>query len=180
MSEMELIKARLREKQRKQQAQKQATYLSILAILLIVSTFGLFSLINHLPKANVSTLFFWNSLSLIIGALLFQFSKTKIKHHEIEKALQYWGFGLIFGIIFIAIQLMGLEEMVRKGLHHRNIYFPIFSFHLLIIATICWFNFKVFKRLKNYEIHSKADHPLRNAYWLSLITLMIYLLILII
>jgi len=136
--------------------------------------------VRQLQVSNISSIHSWSFLLLTVSAPLLYLGRKNIKSHEIEKAYKFWGISLILGIVFIAFQLIGLEQTYQDQLHIQNIRFPMITVHTFFQALLLIFNYRIFKKIGEYSVHSKEDHHVRISFSLTVFSFLAYCMILII
>ena len=146
---------------------------------LIFSSFLFFWKVRQLQISNISSIHSWSFLLLTVSSSILYLGRKNIKSHEIDKSHKCWGFSLILGIVFIALQLIGLEQTYRDQLHIQNILFPMITMHTFFQASLLIFNYRIFKKIGEYRVHSKEDHHVRISFTLTVFSILAYSMILI-
>ncbi len=164
MSERELIQERIKEKQRMQNAARHMTKLFIATSSLIFVTFIVVWLFQKLPQIIIPEVYEVATLFILVSSALLVMSQLKIKEDEIEKAFRFTALGLIFGLLFTVLQVIGWNELLDSNMVYRNILFPFSLVHFGHVAIGLLLLITVFRKIREYRVHSKSRHYAFNVF----------------
>ena len=164
MSEREIVYQRIVEKEKLRKAWRDMTRMFIATSSLIFLTLLAVWGIQRLPDIEIPTLYKRNVLIVIVSSLFALLSQRSLSSDDLSGAFKYVGSALIFGIIFLTIQLIGWQELNESNQSFRNILFPFTFIHIFHLGIGLLLLAKVFLRLKAYKIHSKEMVLAKNAF----------------
>ncbi|WP_425392000.1 hypothetical protein [Ekhidna sp.] len=164
MSEREIIQERLQEKQRMINAGRQMTKLFILTSSLIFITLLLVWFLQKLPELIIPTVYEVGTWFILVSSALIVIGQLKIKEDEIEKAFRFTGLGLLFGLLFAVLQVIGWQELLNANLSFRNILFPFSLIHFIHVSVGLILLISVFRKIREYRVHSKSRQFAYNVF----------------
>lgn len=164
MSDKELIYERLQEKARLKKAHRQITFLFILSSSLIFFTFLFIWLVKRTPDIKVPLMYYFNMIAILLSSGAIYIGDKNIRLDRLEIAVLWIKVGIILGFLFTILQLGGIEELIHLNASFQNILFPVAIIHFLHVGVGMWLLFRVVRRLKNYEIHSKSPAFAHNVF----------------
>lgn len=164
MSEKEIVRERLQEKQRMINAGKHMTRLFILTSSLIFITLLIVWVLQSLPELVIPTIYEVGTWFILVSSALIVMGQLKIQEDEIEKAFRYTGLGLFFGLLFSVFQVIGWQEMIDANLSFRNILFPFSLIHFLHVSVGLLLLISVFRKIREYRVHSKSRQYAYNVF----------------
>lgn len=164
MSEKEIIKARLEEKQKLLNASRHMTRLFIITSSLIFVTFIIVWLLQSLPALSIPTIYQVGTWFILVSSGLIAIGQFKIKEDEIEEAFRFTGLGLFFGLLFSVLQVIGWNELIDSNLSFRNILFPFSFIHFIHVMVGLLLLATVFRKIREYRIHSKSRQFAYNVF----------------
>ncbi|MEM0939518.1 MAG: hypothetical protein AAF600_04965 [Bacteroidota bacterium] len=164
MSERELVQERIREKQRMQNAARHMTKLFIATSSLIFVTFIVVWLFQSLPKIIIPKIYEVATWFILVSSALLVLSQIKIQEDDIEKAFRFTALGLVSGLLFSVFQVIGWNELLNANLTYKNILFPFSLVHFLHVSVGLFLLITVFKKIREYRIHSKSRYYAFNVF----------------
>jgi len=164
MSEQEIVKERLQEKQRMINANRHMTKLFIITSSLIFITLLVVWILQQLPELVVPTIYEVATWFILVSSGLIVMSQMKIREDEIEKAFRFTGLGLFFGLLFSVLQVIGWQELLHSNLTFRNFLFPFSLIHFLHVAVGLILLISVFRKIREYRVHSKSRQFAYNVF----------------
>ncbi|MEQ8903854.1 hypothetical protein [Ekhidna sp.] len=164
MSDKEIVQERLQEKQRMINAGRYMTKLFIVASSLIFITLLIVWVLQSLPELVVPQIYEVGTWFILVSSALLVLGQLKIREDEIEKAFRFTGLGLFFGLLFSVLQVIGWQEMIDSNLFFRNILFPFSLIHFIHIAVGLVLLISVFRKIREYRVHSKSRQYAYNVF----------------
>lgn len=164
MSEKEILQARLDEKRRMQAAGRMMTKLFIATSSLIFVTFIFVWLFQNFPAIAIPTIYEVATWFILVSSALIIMSQLKIKEDEIEKAFKFIVLGLFSGLLFLILQFAGWNELLDSNMNYRNILFPFSLVHFMHVLIGMVLLLAVLRKMRDYQVHSKAKHFAFNVF----------------
>lgn len=156
MSEREVALDRVSEKARLRKAWRDMTRMFIGTSSIMFTTFIVIWSIQNLPSLHMPLLYKWNAVVVIFSSLLLWRAQKKIKKDEVMDAYQLTGWTLVFGAVFLTIQLIGWQELVTTNKSFRNVLLPFSFIHIIHVVVGLIFLTSVFLKLRRFQIHSRS------------------------
>lgn len=164
MSEKEIVRERLLEKQRMINAGKHMTRLFIITSSLIFITLLVVWILQKLPELIIPTIYEVGTWFILVSSGLIVMGQMKIREDEIEQAFRFTGLGLFFGLLFSILQAIGWQELLHANLTFRNILFPFSLIHFLHVLVGLILLISVFRQIREYRVHSKSRQYAYNVF----------------
>ena len=164
MSEREMAYQRVLEKEKLGKAWRDMTRLFIGTSTIIFLTLLAIWGIQHLPPIEVPTGYKWNVLVVILSSLFGVLAQRSISNDDLSMAFKYTGWTIIFGVVFLTVQLIGWQELSENNHSFRNILLPFAFVHILHVMIGLGLLTNVFLKLKAYQVHSKEMVFAKNAF----------------
>lgn len=165
MSELELVRSRINEKNKKQKAQKQIMKLFIVSSCLIFGTLLFVWMIQMSQKATIPDIYLQSTFIILLSSIgLFLVDKA-IKRNQIQHAVYFVLITITLGLLFGLTQIMGWNYLLESEQVYKSILIPFSVIHFMHIAVGLALLFVIFIRLRNYEIHSKAMSFSSNVFY---------------
>ena len=164
MSEREIAYQRVLEKEKLSKAWRDMTRLFISASSLIFLTLLSVWAIQHLPTIEVPTVYKWNVLVVALSSLFGVLAQRSISNDDLSMAFKYTGWTMIFGIVFLMVQLIGWQELYENNHSFRNILLPFALVHILHVTIGLGLLGRVFLKLTAHQVHSKEMMLAKNAF----------------
>ena len=164
MSEKEIVQERLQEKQRMVNASKHMTRLFIITSSLIFITLLLVWILMNLPELIIPTIYDVATWFILVSSGLIVMSQIKIQEDEIEKAFRFTGLGILFGLLFSVMQVIGRDELLQSNSSFRNILFPFSLIHFIHVSIGLFLLVSVFRKIREYRVHSKSRQYAYNVF----------------
>ena len=164
MSEKEIVQERLQEKQRMVNASKHMTRLFIITSSLIFITLLLVWILMILPELIIPTIYDVATWFILVSSGLIVMSQIKIQEDEIEKAFRFTGLGILFGLLFSVMQVIGWDELLLSNSSFRNILFPFSLIHFFHVSIGLFLLVSVFRKIREYRVHSKSRQYAYNVF----------------
>jgi len=164
MSEKEIVRERLLEKQRMVNASKLMTRLFIITSSLIFVTLLIVWALQKLPDLTIPAIYEVATWFILVSSALIVVGQFKIKEDEIEKAFRFTGLGLFFGLLFSVLQVIGWQELLNSNLTFRNILFPFALIHFIHVSVGIGLLVSVFRKIREYRVHSKSRQYAYNVF----------------
>jgi heme/copper-type cytochrome/quinol oxidase subunit 3 len=156
VNEVKLIRSRLNEKAKRQKAQNQLVRLLVASSCLLFLTLLGVWLIQVLPKVTIPKIYYLGSFIIMLSSAGLVATKKAIAKDDLQKAVYLLAISMGLGVAFGFIQLMGWNYLFDTEQLGRNILLPFSTIHFLHLVIGIIFLFIVFKRLNDFQIHSKA------------------------
>ena len=164
MSEKEIVQERLLEKQKMVYASRHMTRLFIITSSLIFMTLLVVWILQNLPELIIPTVYEVATLFILVSSGFIVLGQLKIREDEIEKAFRFTGLGLVFGLLFSTLQVIGWQEMLDSNLTFRNILFPFSLIHFIHVAVGLALLISVFRKIREYRVHSRSKQYAYNVF----------------
>ena len=164
MSEREIVEERLAEKAKMDKANKLITRLFIITSSLIFVTFLLVWLIQRLPELTMPAIYGAATGVIMVSSFLIVLAQFYIQADNIERAFRYTGLGLLVGMAFLILQVMGWRDMLAENVTFRNILFPFSLIHFFHVLVGILLLTSVFRRVREYRVHSKSRQYAYNVF----------------
>lgn len=156
VNDLKLIRSRLNEKAKVQRAQNQLVKLLVASSgLLFLTLLGVW-LIQVMPKVVIPKIYYLGSFIIMLSSAGLVATKKAIANDNLQKAVYLLATSLGLGVAFGFIQLLGWNYLFDADKMARNILLPFSTIHFLHLVIGIIFLFVVFKRLNDFQIHSKA------------------------
>lgn len=164
MNEREIVEERMQEKHRLAKANRQITQLFILTSSLIFCTLLLVWFFQKIPTIKIPQIYEVATWFILVSSALIVLSQLKIREDDIEKAFRFTAFGLIFGMLFSILQIVGWQELLDKNLTFRNILLPFALIHFIHVSVGLLLLASVFRKIREYRVHSKSKQYAYNVF----------------
>jgi len=167
MGEKEIIQERIREKQRLLEAGRMMTKLFIATSSLIFLTLIIVRLFQRSSDVSIPLIYEVATWFLLVSSSLIVMGQLMIREDDIKKALRFTTFGLIYGLLFLILQLIGWSELLNSNMTYRNILFPFSLVHLIHVLIGIALLATVLIKMRAYRVHSKSKSYAFNvfAFW---------------
>jgi heme/copper-type cytochrome/quinol oxidase subunit 3 len=137
-------------------ASVQMTRLFILTSSLIFVSLIVVWFLQDLPPVVIPSIYGTATWFMLASSMLIAGGQYQIRCDEIEKALWFTVMGLVFGLVFSAMQLLGWKELLATNTSFRNILFPFSLIHFIHVAIGLILLLTVLRKIREYKVHSKA------------------------
>ncbi|HCM77676.1 MAG TPA: hypothetical protein DIS90_14940 [Cytophagales bacterium] len=155
-NDIQIIRSRLNEKAQQQQAKRLLLRLLILSSGLLFAALLIIGMIQVKPQVEIPSIFYLGSVIIILSSAVLVAAKKAIVKDDLQIAVYLLVVSLGLGVAFGFIQLMGWSSLLATDTIGRNILLPFSAIHFSHLVVGIVFLFVVFKRLNNFQIHSKA------------------------
>lgn len=164
MSEKEIVKERLQEKQKLVNASKQMTSLFIVTSSLIFFTLIVVWIFHRYPIITIPVIYEVATWFMLVSSALIIVSQLSIREDDIEKAFRFTGLGLFCGLLFSVLQVIGWQELLNANYAYRNILFPFSLIHFLHVTVGLILLISVFRKIREYRVHSRSRQYAYNVF----------------
>ena len=165
MNQIDLIRSRVNEKEKKQKAQRQIMKLFIVSSCLIFGTLLVVWLMQMGQKATIPDIYLQSTFIILLSSVgLFLVDKA-IRRNQIQHAVYFVIIAMTLGVLFGITQIMGWNSLLNSNQVYKSILIPFSIIHFLHIAVGLGLLLVIFIKLRNYEIHSKAMNFSSNVFY---------------
>ena len=156
VSEVKLIRSRLNEKAKQQKAQNLIVKLLVASSCLLFLTLLAIWLIQTMPKVLIPKIYYLGSFIIMLSSAGLVATRKAIARDDLQKAVYLLVISIGLGVGFGFIQLTGWHYLFDSNQQESNILLPFSTIHFLHLVIGIIFLFVVFKRLNDFQVHSKA------------------------